>query len=227
MPHLQIAAQQAHTFPDLHTSALVSISQFCNNSFEARFTKYQVQILDGLQVILTGQRDPSTGLWHIPLKLSTTTILPTPTPSSYTVLTPTPSTNLPAPSANNVHELQQRKQDIVQYLHQAAGSPVPSTWIKAIDAGFFTTWPGLTSKLVKKHLPKSLATAKGHLRQERQGLRSTQPKPVTLAIPDPDPDTRTHLVFMQPIEITGKIYSNQTGRFPLTSSQGNKYIMVV
>jgi hypothetical protein len=32
---------------------------------------------------------------------------------------------------------------------------------------------------------------------------------------------------MQAIEITGKIYSDQTGRFPVTSSRGNKYIMVV
>ena len=32
---------------------------------------------------------------------------------------------------------------------------------------------------------------------------------------------------MRPIEITGKIYSDQTGRFPLSSSRGNKYIMIV
>ena len=32
---------------------------------------------------------------------------------------------------------------------------------------------------------------------------------------------------MKPIEITGKIYSDQTGRFPLTSSRGHKYIMIV
>ena len=214
MPQLPLAARQAHIFPDLHNSALVSISQFCDNNFEARFTKLQVQILDGHRVILTGQRDPCTGLWHIPLQMSPTSP------------TPTPSTDTPSPSANNIHELR-TKQNIVQYLHQAAGSPVPSTWIKAIDSGFFTTWPGLTSDLVKKHLPKSLATAKGHLRQERQGLRSTQPSPVPLAIPDPEPNTRTHVVFMKPIEITGKIYSDQTGRFPLTSSRGNKYIMLV
>jgi hypothetical protein len=118
-----------------------------------------------------------------------------------------------------VHKLQRKQQDIVQYLHQAAGSPVPSTWIKAIDAGFFTSHLAQShQQTCKKHLPKSLATAKGHLHQERQGLQSTQPKPVTLTIPNPDPDTCTHLVFMQPVKITGKIYSNQTGRFPLTSS---------
>ena len=58
--------------------------------------------------------------------------------------------------------------DLVQYLHRACFSPVVKTWTHAIDAGFFTTWPGLTSALVRKHLPKSLAMAKGHLRQDRK-----------------------------------------------------------
>jgi hypothetical protein len=32
---------------------------------------------------------------------------------------------------------------------------------------------------------------------------------------------------MKPIKITGQIFSDQTGRFPITPSRGNKYIMVV
>jgi hypothetical protein len=32
---------------------------------------------------------------------------------------------------------------------------------------------------------------------------------------------------MEAIEITGKTYSDQTGRFPITPSRGNKYIMIV
>jgi hypothetical protein len=32
---------------------------------------------------------------------------------------------------------------------------------------------------------------------------------------------------MKPIAVTGHIYSDQTGRFPITSSRGSKYIMVV
>jgi hypothetical protein len=41
------------------------------------------------------------------------------------------------------------------------------------------------------------------------------------------PAVRTHWVFMKPVEITGLIFSDQTGRFPITSSRGNKDIMVV
>ena len=49
-----------------------------------------------------------------------------------------------------------------------------ATWCDAIDRGYFITWPGLTSTLVRKHLPKDIATYKGHLKQERKGLRSTK-----------------------------------------------------
>ena len=66
--------------------------------------------------------------------------------------------------ANNVYDFTIQR-DIVRYLHRAAGSPVPSTWCTAIDAGNYATWPGLTSKQVRKHLPKSVATTKGHMRQ--------------------------------------------------------------
>jgi hypothetical protein len=41
------------------------------------------------------------------------------------------------------------------------------------------------------------------------------------------PAVQTHWVFMKPVKITGQIFSDQTGRFPITSSRGNKYIMVV
>jgi hypothetical protein len=38
---------------------------------------------------------------------------------------------------------------------------------------------------------------------------------------------QTHCVYMKPIAVTGQIHSDQTGRFPITSSRGSKCIMVV
>ena len=46
--------------------------------------------------------------------------------------------------------------------------------LKAIDKGFFKTWPGLTDKLVKIHLHPTTYTAKGHLSQTKQHLQSTK-----------------------------------------------------
>ena len=71
---------------------------------------------------------------------------------------------------------------MVQYLHAACFSPVPSTWCKAIRRGYFATFPGLTEKLVQKHLPKSDATTKGHQNQSRKNVRSTKPKPNIIKI---------------------------------------------
>jgi hypothetical protein len=35
----------------------------------------------------------------------------------------------------------QKKGDIIKNLHQACGSPVQSIWLKAIDAGCYSTTP--------------------------------------------------------------------------------------
>ena len=67
-----------------------------------------------------------------------------------------------------------KKEELAQFLHAACFSPVLSTFIKAIDNGHFVSWPGLTSKLVKRHLKPSIATSKGHINQERQKLQSTK-----------------------------------------------------
>ena len=118
------------------------------------------------------------------------------------------------------------KSYLVQYLHRYAFRPVVTTWTKAIYAGYFSTWPGLTSEIVCKHLPKSMATSKGHLRQICQNVCST--KPLTALTNTPDATCIcTHEVFDQTIKFKGKITTNQTGRFPLTSSSGSKYIMVL
>ena len=51
-----------------------------------------------------------------------------------------------------------------------------------MSAGFLASFPGLTPQMMKKHLPNSLATAKGHQKQTKQGIRSTNTnhKPTTL-----------------------------------------------
>ena len=51
-------------------------------------------------------------------------------------------------------------------------SPTKDTFIKAINNNSFLTWPGLTLKLISKHLLPSIATHSGLLRQEKQGLHS-------------------------------------------------------
>ena len=51
---------------------------------------------------------------------------------------------------------------------------VKSTIIRAINRNHFTSWPGMTSKLMRKYLPQRLATAQGHLDQDFKNVRTTQ-----------------------------------------------------
>jgi hypothetical protein len=253
-PDAPSEAQQAHMFPDLHQHSLLSIGKFCDQGYEAVFTNTNVTIQKPGHQSIHGQRHPATGLWTVPLPTDTND-----------------NQKIPSEQINSVYATTNLR-DLVQYLHQCCYSPTPSAWIKAIQLGNFATWPGLTADLVRKHLPKSAATVKGHLRQTFKNTRSTsnqihatnqernqtransdegynsqhagtrvpqnttesqlpqtagtrlQPTPNEL---DPEPNERTHWIYAATIEPTGKIYTDQTGRFPTTSSKGNKYIMVL
>ena len=89
---------------------------------------------------------------------------------------------------------------------------------------FSSTWPGLTSKLITKHLPPSVNTALGHLRQQYQNNRSTKKIEVTIQPPILHQKTNNAFVFFQP---TNTIFSDQTGALPIISSRGYHYIMFV
>ena len=98
---------------------------------------------------------------------------------------------------------------------------------------FFTYWLGLSFDLVQKYLSKKHSTILGSLQQRRKGLRSTQEKVIqSEPYPEQDqfpPSTQsedTNLVFIKTVDLTGKMYTDQTGRFPFTSIKGNKYILV-
>ena len=56
------------------------------------------------------------------------------------------------------------KHDLSKYLHACAFSPNPSTLLRSVKRGHFDSWPNLSPTLITKHLPKSLATSKGHMR---------------------------------------------------------------
>jgi hypothetical protein len=74
---------------------------------------------------------------------------------------------------NNVYNLPSTAESI-KFPHAAAGYPVKDMWIAAINSGNYITWPGLTAKLVRRHFPESDETQKGHMKQQRQNVRSTR-----------------------------------------------------
>ena len=65
--------------------------------------------------------------------------------------------------------------NLADFLHNAYFSLVVSTFLQAVDNNHFTTWPELTTKLIRKNLTKKIRTAKGHLNQEHRNLQSIKP----------------------------------------------------
>jgi hypothetical protein len=153
--------------------------------------------------ILTGQRDKESGLWRVPLENSI------------------PLQGAPEHYAQNVYE-QKAIQDTISYLHACCLIPVQDTWFKAIQNGHFATWPSVTVENVRKYLPTSDATAKGHTNQIRQNTRSTQPSVV-----EPTPESyivqedKCNFIYAAIVE-TNQIYTDLTGIFPTTSLSGTQ-----
>ena len=221
-PPLSLSARRVHVFPAITKNPLLAIGQFCDDGYSATFTATTVSLSKNGRTFLIGHRDPLNKLWHMNLAAK---------PTITSALVPVAPVTL---VSNNVYVMRTLS-DLVQYHHRSCFSPVVKTWTAAIDAGFYTTWPGLTSALVRKHLPKSVATAKGHLKQDRQNVRSTKPTITKPVPPTPvmtasdlpaEANVRTHCVFAKTVSLSGKVFSDQTGRFPHTSSRGNKYVMV-
>ena len=59
-----------------------------------------------------------------------------------------------------------------------------STLLKALNNGNFVSFPGLTEKLIINHLHATVATAQGHLQQERQNIQSTKSANYNITLQD-------------------------------------------
>jgi len=89
------------------------------------------------------------------------------------------------------------------------------------------TFRGLTIKNVNMNFPESEEKQKGHMKQQHQGTYLTEPKP--------DESTEQHIklgtkqcdMYLCIFDAIKKaMYTGQMGKFPVTSSCGNKYLMV-
>ena len=193
---------------------LFGVGKLCDNGCRVLFDANAVTVFDNQSnsILLQGWRE-TTGakLWRFSL-------LPEDHPAP-------PSGYMASPMALNAGDLPSIGA-LVHYLHAAAGFPVKSTWLAAIKAGNYASWPGLTYANASKYCPDSVETTKGHLRQTRQGLRSTKPKPSkppSLSTLPPTPSTQELHVTIEPIS---KLYTDDMGRFPIRSRSGNQYIML-
>jgi len=176
------------------------------------------------KVLLQGIRNSHDGLWDIPLSPDT---LPRSVPSP-------PDQPLLSPLANVVLRYSKKPSELAAFLHAAAGCPSKSTFLAAIKKGNFTTWPGLTTDLISKHLLPSIPHLKGHLKQEQKNVQSTKvisSPALPLIKTEPEPpvqqESPVHECFLTLIDRhPGVTYSDLAGRYPIKSGRGNQYIVV-
>jgi len=91
-----------------------------------------------------------------------------------TQLVTTPESDRFAANTVQLQTIAQR----VAYWSASMGAPVTKILLHAIRKGYVTL-TGLTATDVARHPPNFTATAKGHLKLHRQGLRPTQYEPIT------------------------------------------------
>eukprot|EP00804_Cyclotella_cryptica_P002817 CCRYP_009355-RA/>CCRYP_009355-RA protein AED:0.29 eAED:0.33 QI:0/0/0/1/0.66/0.5/4/0/552 len=128
----------------------------------------------------------------------------------------------------NVYKLPSIEQTI-RYLHAAAGFTTKTTWMAAIWRGNYDTWPLVTIANVHKHFPQSEETQQGHMRSQRQGVRSTK---TTLQAPANPPSHTApslphHDIYIKTYATRDTVYTDQTGKFPHLSSRGHRYQMIL
>jgi hypothetical protein len=131
--------------------------------------------------------------------------------------------------ANNVYELRNTGV-LVNYLHKSMFSREKSALLQAVKNGHLTTWPGPTEQAINKHLKMTPATAMGHMNQWRQNICSTSKDSITSDIEDETVTpaglgSKTHVVYAVAID-QGQIYTDLTGRFPVSSIKVNWYVMI-
>ena len=117
-------------------------------------------------------------------------------------------------------------------MHALLVIPTKSTLLNAIhNGGNLNTFSGLTAANVNMFFPESDKNQKSHMKQQHQGTRSTK-------IPETPNDPSTDTIIQSGIKQKDSylrifdatkcsMYTNKTGKFPVTSSRGNLYLMVV
>ena len=217
--NLEKQAQEADVLPNLKKS-LMSVGQLADQGYTTIFhpkdqgvTVHNTVDITASTPVLQGCRSKS-GLWKIKLT------------DKAKVSAPQKQTTC---EANNVYTLPAVKQSI-RYLHAAAGYPTKETWIAAVKAGNFSSWPGLTEQAIKRHFPESNETQCGHLKKQRQHVRSTKqthPNQRIKNTPHTEPTPEHGVIHVVIFNSNNTVYTDQTGKFPITSNRGNKYIMIM
>ncbi|KAI2493168.1 Reverse transcriptase (RNA-dependent DNA polymerase) [Fragilaria crotonensis] len=170
LPALPFAARHVHIVPALSHVSLLSIGQLCDSGCHVTFDAVSVTVHHHERLLLTGERTPATGLWHlslVPPDVAYTARAVEPPPRR--VASPLPCSPCAAAVVQSA-----TPSELVAFAHAALFSPSLSTLHGALERGFLPNFLGLTARKLRTHPPTSVAMVKGHLDQTRKNQRSTK-----------------------------------------------------
>ena len=130
----------------------------------------------------------------------------------------------PQESVNNVVELPSIA-PTVRYLHGSVGFPVKSTWLAAIREpnNAYVTWPLINIKNVTNHFPRSEERQLGHMKNQRQNVRSAKNRVPAPGYPQQEQGTSLFVpptapkkndMYLRVYETRDNVYTDQTGKSP-------------
>ena len=221
IPSLPKEAKTAHIFPDLHHS-LLAVAPLCDSGCTVTFTNTRctIQLPNGNTIQCPQNHQ---GLWTLPQEVlhseQDNTI-----PQAHTV---------PQVAAPAINRHSNTQANLVTFAHAALFSPAVSTLKQALRKGFLPPFVGLTETSLHRYPPSLEATSMGHLDAHRKNTNSTKKHRTIPATeeddafpPQPQDTTCTHTCFLATAEPRNIVYTDQTGRLPQPSSQGNNYLMI-
>jgi hypothetical protein len=181
-----------HIVPTLAVASLISIRLLCKAGGKVIFDNKKCEVVYKEKVVLRGFKDASTDLWTLPIPIKgmqttpghvpkgTNYILPRPGPcEGCAPHPPTEATEVASEVVNMAtftHSVKTHANK-VKFAHQSLCNPKISTLLKAVQKSFLRGCPNLAMKLILKYPNPSPATAKGHMKRPKHGIKSTRPKP--------------------------------------------------
>jgi len=214
-------ARTANVFQDLTEGSLTSIGQYCDHGCTVTFDKDHAHVYYNNRKILKGYRNHTNKLWYFDLNSKTK---PTTVPT--TIEKKNAKTNLAnyiVPKTNS--------EKLTRFLHGACGSPCKQSLLNGLKENHLSTWPHLNTFNVKTHIRAPTATILGHMDHQRKNKLST--KIIRQSALEVDLDTRpkainkkcnkVHVILY---EESQRLYTDQTGKFPVKSARGYQYVLI-
>ncbi len=222
-------ASKMNIMPNLHTM-LISIIKMAEHGHIAVLDKHEARIYNGTTTKLAASGNPiivaprfeDTGLWKTELNLD------------YKILGRKDPDHFIAgiDKANAIFNLPNTRHSLL-YYHALAGFPVKESFLDAVRAGNYATWPGLTTTLIAKHFPDLEETQKGHMKGQWKGIWSTKVREqfeikieLGTGVSPQQPMKKQQNIFVVIYKLAEEVHTNQTSLFPVTSQRGYRYIMV-